>query len=73
MILVISPIYYRTYLQYSVLLARFLRGQLQPVVFTCPVPQESRQNTLYLYVILHCNTLKKKALSYNLINITKLN
>ena len=38
-----------------------------------PVPQESRQNTLYLYVILHCNTLKNKALSYNLINITKLN
>ena len=35
MILVISPIYYRAlYLQYSVLLARFLRGQLQPVVFS---------------------------------------
>ena len=44
--------------------------QLQPA---CPVQAVSRQNTLYLYVILHCNTLKNKALSYNLINITKLN
>ncbi|MDU4618590.1 MAG: hypothetical protein E6Y28_07265 [Staphylococcus epidermidis] len=58
-------IYWLLYLQqYFVLLARFLRGQLQPVVFSlsCSLkslakilcfPQESRQNTLFLYVILH--------------------
>ena len=51
MILVISPIYYRAlYLQYSVLLARFLRGQLQPVVFSLSCSLKSLAKILCVYM-----------------------
>ncbi|WP_083303524.1 hypothetical protein [Staphylococcus sp. HMSC072H01] len=56
-------IYWLLYLQYFVLLARFLRGQLQPVVFSLSFSLKSLAKILY----------KNKALSYNLININKLN
>ncbi|UOQ64203.1 hypothetical protein [Staphylococcus epidermidis] len=58
-----KSIYWHLYLQYFVLLARFLRGQLQPVVFSLSCSLKSLAKIL----------LKNKALSYNLININKLN
>ncbi|WP_368878014.1 hypothetical protein, partial [Staphylococcus haemolyticus] len=56
-------IYWLLYLQYFILLDRFLRGQLQPVVFSLFCSFKSLAKILF----------KKKALSYNLINTNKLN
>ncbi|BAE03787.1 unnamed protein product [Staphylococcus haemolyticus JCSC1435] len=43
-------IYWLLYLQYSVLLARFLMGQLQPVVFSLSCSLKSLAKILCIYM-----------------------
>ncbi|ATQ50238.1 hypothetical protein CPZ17_07145 [Staphylococcus epidermidis] len=51
--------YWLLYLQYYVLLARFLRGQLQPVVFSLSCSLKSLAKILCVYMTFYTKILKK--------------
>ncbi|CDM14523.1 hypothetical protein SEB_01988 [Staphylococcus epidermidis PM221] len=50
-------IYWLLYLQYYVLLARFLRGQLQPVVFNLSCSLKSLAKILCVYMSFYIKIL----------------
>ncbi|RUN72501.1 hypothetical protein BVL87_07960, partial [Staphylococcus epidermidis] len=50
-------IYWLLYLQYSVLLARFLRGQLQPVVFSLSCSLKRLAKIICLYMQFYIVTV----------------
>ncbi|MDH9412419.1 hypothetical protein PYN25_01070 [Staphylococcus epidermidis] len=52
-------IYWLLYLQYLVLLSRFLRGELQPVVFNLSCSLNSLAKILCVYMLFHIEILKK--------------
>ncbi|WP_308815897.1 hypothetical protein [Staphylococcus epidermidis] len=54
-------IYWLLYLQYYVLLARFLRGQLQPVVFNLSCSLKSLAKILCVYMSFYIKYFENKA------------